>query len=276
MTYGEILSYGKDFLKSAGIDDYDTDGWLLFAYCTNMNRNRYILHMMEEAPECILQSYEVLLKLRTHHKPLQYILGTQNFFGRDFFVNESVLIPRDDTENLVLQVLENVAENSKVLDMCTGSGCIAISLKCERPDLEVYASDISKAALEIAKLNAWYHNVDITFSLGDLFEPVKEKFDAIVSNPPYIESGEIAKLEANVREFEPKIALDGGITGLDFYERIFKDARMYLNLGGYMAVEIGCFQATSVSAIAKSNGYTDIKVVKDLSGLDRVVSARMI
>lgn len=275
MTYGEILSYGKEYLESSNITDFESDAWLLFSYCVNMNRTKYIMKMKDEAPDCIRQVYEALLSKRCEGVPVQYLLGTQSFFGYDFFVNRNVLIPRADTEVLVSEALKLSKENAKVLDLCTGSGCIAVSLKSERRDLRVSASDISEEALGIARLNADYNNADIDFYEGDLFEAINERYDVIVSNPPYIETEEIECLETNVRDFEPRKALDGGATGLDFYEKIFKEAGEYLSEHGVIAVEIGCNQALSVSDIAGRNGFENIRVVKDLSGLDRVVTARL-
>lgn len=273
MTYGEILSFGKEYLESSHITDFESDAWLLFSYCVNMNRTKYIMKMKDDAPDCISQAYEVLLSKRSKGVPVQYLLGTQSFYGYDFFVNENVLIPRADTEVLVNEALNLAGENAKVLDLCTGSGCIAVSVKLERSDITVSASDISKDALKIARLNADYNNVDITFYESDLFGSINEKYDVIISNPPYIETEEIEKLESNVKDFEPRTALDGGITGLDFYERIFSEAGDYLSEHGVVAVEIGYNQAAAVSDIAGKNGFENIRVVKDLSGLDRVVTA---
>lgn len=273
MTYGEILSFGKEYLESSHITDFESDAWLLFSYCVNMNRTKYIMKMKDDAPDCISQAYEVLLSKRSKGVPVQYLLGTQSFYGYDFFVNENVLIPRADTEVLVNEALKLAGENAKVLDLCTGSGCIAVSVKLERSDITVSASDISKDALKIARLNADYNNADITFYESDLFGSINEKYDVIISNPPYIETEEIEKLESNVKDFEPRTALDGGITGLDFYERIFSEAGDYLSEHGVVAVEIGYNQAAAVSDIAGKNGFENIRVVKDLSGLDRVVTA---
>lgn len=273
MTYSEILLYGKEMLKSSHIADYESDAWLLFSYCVNMNRSKYIMKMRDDAPDCIKQAYEVLIKKRISGVPVQYLLGTQSFMGYDFFVNKHVLIPRADTEVLVGEALSLAGENAKVLDLCTGSGCIAVSCKLVRSDLTVSASDFSADALEVAKLNADYNNAEVKFYEGDLFEAVNERYDVIISNPPYIESEEIEKLESNVKDFEPRTALDGGVTGLDFYERIFKDASNYLTEHGAIAVEIGYNQGEAVSDIASKNGFENIRVVKDLSGLDRVVTA---
>ena len=273
MTYGEILSFGKDYLESSHITDFESDAWLLFSYCVNMNRAKYIMKMKDDAPDCIRQAYEVLLSKRSKGVPVQYLLGTQSFFGYDFFVNENVLIPRADTEVLVNEALKLAGLNAKVLDLCTGSGCIAVTVKLERNDLKVSASDISEGALSIARLNADYNNADVTFYQGDLFDAINEKFDVIISNPPYIETEEIEKLESNVKDFEPRTALDGGITGLDFYERIFKEAGDYLSEHGVVAVEIGYNQGEAVSDIAGRNGFGNIRVIKDLGGLDRVVTA---
>lgn len=274
MTYREILSYGKDLLKSSHITDFDSDAWLLFSYCTNMNRSKYIMKMTDDAPDCIKQAYEVLLSKRISGVPVQYLLGIQSFMGYDFFVNPHVLIPRADTEVLVNEALKLTKQNASVLDLCTGSGCIAISCKLERNDISVSASDISEETLSIAQLNADYNKAEIRFFRGDLFDAVNEKYDVIISNPPYIETEEIEKLESNVKDYEPRRALDGGSDGLDFYKRIFENSGEYLVNAGIIAVEIGCNQADAVKSIAEKNGFEDIKVIKDLSGLDRVVTAK--
>lgn len=275
MTYGDILSYGKKYLEASHIADFESDAWLLFSYCVNMNRMDYIMKMRENAPDCIKQAYEVFLSKRVKGVPVQYLLGTQSFYGYNFFVNENVLIPRADTEILVEEVLKLSDKNAKVLDICTGSGCIAVSLKLERNDLVLSAADISQPALEVARLNADYYNADISFYHSDLFDSIEDKYDVIVSNPPYIETEEISYLESNVKDYEPRLALDGGYDGLRFYERIFKCASTYLNPLGYLAVEIGYNQADAVRRLALKKGFDNIRVIKDLNGLDRVMAARI-
>ena len=274
MTYQELLHYGTEYLKNAQIADHKTDAWLMFSFCANIDRAKYMMKMHETVPDFLKEVYEAFMQKRILGIPLQYLLGTQSFMGMDFFVNADVLIPRADTEILVEHALNMLHEEAEVLDLCTGSGCIAVSMKAFRPDIKMHASDISEKALEIAKLNACYNKTDIRFFKGDLFEALNGTFDMIVSNPPYIKTEEISQLEKHVKDFEPRTALDGGDSGLDFYLRIFEKAESYLKPGGSILVEIGWDQGEQVRQIAEKNGFTDIKIVKDLSGLDRVVIVR--
>ena len=208
------------------------------------------------------------------HEPCQYIIGQTEFYGLSFLVNEHVLIPRQDTELLVEEALKTTAEDSRVLDLCTGSGAVAVAIKHSRPDAAVTALDISKDALETAKKNAEQNGCEIEFLLSDLFEELgaERKFDVIVSNPPYISETEYETLMPEVKDHEPSLALLAGEEGLDIYRRLTAEAPRYLTKGGALLVEIGCSQAEAVSGLFKENGFKEIKVIKDLAGLDRVVS----
>lgn len=303
MKIREVLMQTAETLKRAEVLEYQNDAWLLFEHVFEMNRTQYFLKMNDivENIENVSEKLENLLKLtekRSRHIPLQYLLGHQVFMGLDFLVSEAVLIPRQDTEILVehaLSVCEKlwsekhcIAEHGdfKVLDMCTGSGCIAVSVKKLGEDkiaslektgecLQMTAVDLSLKALKIAKQNAEKNKCQITFIQSDLFQNLPEqKFDMILSNPPYIKSGEIRTLMEEVRCHEPHMALDGDEDGLKFYRAITKQAAHFLNAGGYLIYEIGCEQAEEVSAFMKNNGFTDIVIKKDLAGLDRVVSGK--
>ena len=203
------------------------------------------------------------------------MIGTRDFFGLTFKVDENVLIPEQETELLVEEVIKH-SEGKSVLDMCTGSGCIAISIALFGKPSKVAASDISHKALEVARENAKSLKAgEISFIQGDMFENVTDKFDIIVSNPPYIETGEIDELMPEVRDYIPRLALDGDEDGLKFYRIISKEAVKKLNKNGRIFYEIGYNQSRAVASILLENGFTDVKIMKDYSGLDRIVMAKL-
>ena len=271
MTYQQALKWGEFFLQEKEIEDANTDAWLLLAMVCHIDRNFYYLHMREEMQKEQIETYEAVMKERAEHVPLQHITGEQEFMGLPFLVNSDVLIPRQDTEILVEEALKKTKPGMRILDLCTGSGCIIISMLKNRPDLHGTASDISTAALHIAGKNAKLNEVSPVFVQGDLFESVNGTFDMILSNPPYIPTAEIEKLMPEVREHEPLLALDGKEDGLVFYKKIIKEGYSYLNPGGYLIFEIGYDQGAEVSARMEQAGYQGVKVIKDLAGLDRVV-----
>lgn len=290
--YIDILNRGKDSLKEARINDYNTDSWLLFEEAFSMDRASYFMRQLDECNDDKAEKlFNQMIKVRCTHVPLQHITGHQEFMGLDFKVNEHTLIPRQDTECLVEEALHYIDELQKekiydklkmrILDMCTGSGCIAISIaKLAKVRTQITGADISKEALKVAKVNRSEHSADnVTFIESNLFEFCRDKsdcvWDIIVSNPPYIRTKEIEELEAEVRLHDPRTALDGMEDGLYFYREITAEAAKYLNNGGYLLYETGCSQAREVSAIMKENGFTDIKVVKDMAGLDRVVTGKL-
>lgn len=250
MTWGELLKQGQERLKKAGIQEYELDAWYLFERAFSMSRARYFLDAKEEAaPEApALKAYEDGLERRSGRMPLQHILGTQEFMGMEFFVNAHVLIPRQDTETLVETVLnEQKNRNISVLDMCTGSGCIAVSLKALGGYARVAAADISPEALEVAEKNAGTYPVE--FRQSDMFaafEPGRDMFDVIVSNPPYIPSEVIRGLEPEVRDHEPLGALDGKEDGLYFYRILAEQCGDFLNQGGSVYFETGHDQGLSL------------------------------
>ena len=272
MTYREAIGLGEKILTTAGIADVKTDAWMLLEMAAKIDRNFYYMHMNDEITGEQLAEYESVLKKRAEHIPLQYIIGETEFMGLPFKVNSSVLIPRQDTETLVEEALKVAKPGMKVFDMCTGSGCIIISILHHGKELEGYASDISRHAINVAKENAKLNHVAVSFETGDLFDHIKGKYDIIVSNPPYIRTEEIAKLMPEVQNFEPFDALDGKEDGLFFYRRIVEQAGGYLNPGGYLLFEIGYDQGEDVSELMKQTGFKDVRVIKDLAGNDRVVT----
>ncbi len=271
MNYGEALRAGEDYLKSCQVADASTDAWYLMAYCTGLDRAQYFLRQKETLEEKQREQYERLLRRRGQHIPLQYLTGYQSFMGLEFAVNEHVLIPRQDTEVLVEEALKKIAPGDAVLDMCTGSGCIIISLAAAKGQITAYAADVSAEAIKAAEANARRLQASVAFVKSDLFEKVEGVFDCIVSNPPYIRSSEIAGLMPEVAEYEPVSALDGGEDGLYFYRRILEGAATHLKPGGWLLFEIGCSQGEAVSGMMCSAGYDKIEVKKDLACLDRVV-----
>ena len=276
MTYQEAVKNGEKVLNLANVSDAKVDAWMLFEMACKVDRNFYYLHMDEDITAEQQKEYEIALKKRAEHIPLQYITGEQEFMGLKFKVNSNVLIPRQDTEVLVEEALKRIQPGMRVLDMCTGSGCIAVSIAKNVPHIEVHAVDISKQALNVAKDNAKLNEVSVEFERGDLFDHVTGKYDVIVSNPPYIPTSEIPKLMPEVGSFEPVEALDGKEDGLYFYRKIIAECKEYLNPDGMIFFEIGYEQGADVSALLQEAGFSQVAVVKDLAHLDRVVFGKMI
>ena len=275
MTLHEMLSCGKDKLNKASITESELDAWLLLEHVLKINRAFYYLHLNEEAEKKKVLEYCKLIDKRSKHVPLQYITGVQEFMGLEFKVNPSVLIPRQDTELLVEEAGKKTKEGMNILDMCTGSGCILISLLYHNPKAKGTGADISKDALLVARENARNNGVEPAFAASDLFQNITGKFDIIVSNPPYIPSKDIEDLMDEVKNHEPLGALDGFEDGLYFYQRIVREGKGYLNSGGWLFFEIGYNQAKDVYQLMKSEGYKEIEIKKDLAGLDRVVFGRV-
>ena len=272
MTYREAIVSGEKSLCEAGIADARNDAWLLLAMACKIDHTYYYMHIDEEMPEELQHEFEVLIKKRAERVPLQYITGEQEFMGMTFHVNSNVLIPRQDTETLVEEALKVVKPGMKVLDMCTGSGCVLISILKNVHGTGGYGYDISKQAINVAKENAKLNDVPAIFERSNLFEDVAdETFDVIVSNPPYIRSDEIPFLMPEVSEFEPHEALDGKEDGLFFYRKIIQESPDYLTDGGYLLFEIGYDQGWAVSSLMKEAGFEDVCVKKDLARNDRVV-----
>lgn len=271
MTFREALRVGTYILEQAKIENADGDAWTLLEHVCNIDRTYYLLHQQDSLTEEQKTQYRIVLGKRVEHVPLQYITGTQEFMGLTFHVNSNVLVPRLDTEVLVEHVLPNVQPGMKVLDMCTGSGCIAISIKHFCNNAEVTGVDLSRAALLVAKENARENDVRPEWIQSDLFDKVRGRFHIIVSNPPYIPTQVIETLDAEVRCFEPHEALDGMEDGLYFYRRIVEESVNYLERRGMLYFEIGAEQGEAVSNLMRNAGFSDVVVEKDLAGLDRVV-----
>lgn len=274
MTYREAVEFGTKCLTDAGVPDAALDAWYLLQMVCKIERSYYYVHGEEDITQDAQKEYEIAVQKRAEHIPLQCIIGEQEFMGLRFKVNSNVLIPRQDTETLVEQVLKIVKPGMKVLDLCTGSGCVLISVLKNAPELTGMGSDISKTALLVAKENAKLHEVDAEWVRSDLFDNITETFDVIMANPPYIPTGEILSLMPEVRDFEPENALDGGADGLDFYRKIAGQVKDYLNPGGYVYMEIGYDQGEAVSELMRNAGFTEVEVIKDLARNDRVVKGK--
>ena len=282
MTLYDLLNEGSAALLQAGDTDGENDAKLLLFEAFHLDLVHFLMDRLRPLSEQDKQvqeqirTYRSMITKRASRIPLQQILGSQEFMGLDFFVNEHVLIPRQDTETLVELVLqEQQSAEKKLLDLCTGSGCIAISLAVKGGYESVTATDLSEEALKVAERNAKAHQKEIIFRQGDLFTALPQSeagtFDIITSNPPYIPTAVIATLEPEVREHEPMMALDGTEDGLKFYRQIAKKAGTWLKPGGVIYLEIGYDQGEAVSGLLREAGFDKVRVVKDLPGKDRVV-----
>ena len=274
MEYAALYRMGVERLTAAGIEEAKLDARLLLEELCGTDRNDLLVHGDRPVTEQQEKSYVNQIELRSRHIPLQHIMGYQEFMGLRFKVTPDVLIPRQDTETLVEEVLKNLHDGMRILDLCTGSGCILLSLLRYSNDCEGVGADLSKKALAVAEENAGSLGLTAEFVQGDLFEPVTGKFEIIASNPPYIPSDVIPTLMEEVREHDPLMALDGKEDGLYFYREIIGQASEYLYPGGMLFLEIGCEQAEAVTELMKNAGYRDVTVCKDLAGHDRVVSGR--
>lgn len=316
LTYGEVYRDGAVRLGKAGIEEAALDARLLLEFVCGTDRNTLLAHGEREVSEEEYEKYHGLIERRAAHVPLQHLTGEQDFMGLAFLVNEDVLVPRQDTEVLVEEVMKHLHDGMRILDMCTGSGCILLSLLHYSNDCAGVGVDLSGQALAVARenyerLRAERPEMRALFLEGNLFAALKcektldsveasevvkvsdrvgasgdgsvahggngtkpwngERFDVIVSNPPYIKTDVIDTLMPEVREHEPVMALDGGADGLIFYRRIAENAVNYLSGGGMLFFEIGCEQAADVRSIMEAAGFREIEVVKDFAGLDRVV-----
>ena len=272
----EIYTEGKNRLQKAGVQSYEFDARQLLFFAFSIDANQYLLNQsmpLSREEEKKVNSYFEAIQKRSEKIPLQYITGEQNFCGLDFYVNENVLIPRLDTEVLVEKILECEEPGQSVMDMCTGSGCIAITLQ-KLGGFQVMAVDISEEALTLARKNAQRNQAQVTFFQSNMFDQLSNtsKVDVIVSNPPYIESKVVDELDDEVKKYEPRLALDGLEDGLHFYRILAREGKRFLNEGGRLYAEIGFDQAEAVKEIFGAQGFLDIQVYKDLAGLDRVVA----
>ena len=279
LTLKQLYKVGTVKLAEEGIEEFSLDAWYLLEYVTGVSKAMYFAEPERAVSEENADRYIDCIRRRAAHIPLQHITGEQEFMGYPFCVNEHVLIPRQDTEVLVEEAIQVMRPKMKVLDMCTGSGCIVLSIlkmcreKYYMTDLQGIGADVSEEALKVARENGRRLEVPVTWIQSDLFAkiPEEEKYDVIVYNPPYIETAVIDTLQEEVRLHDPYIALDGKEDGLYFYRRIISEAGKYLKMQGKLMFEIGCDQAEAVEELMKNAGYEQITVKKDLAGLDRVV-----
>ena len=262
---------GKDRLTEAKIPEAELDARLLLEEVCGTDRNDLLVHGDKEIPPEQCDRYVEYIQRRQKREPLQQITGYQEFMGLRFKVTPDVLIPRQDTEILVEEVMRYVHDGLHILDMCTGSGCILLSLLKYSNDCEGTGCDISEKALKVAEENAEMLSLNASFVQSNLFENISGKYEFIVSNPPYIPTGVIPTLMEEVRDHEPVSALDGREDGLYFYREIVEKAGEYLYPGGMLFFEIGYDQAEKVSSLMRKAGYQEVTVCKDLAGLDRVV-----
>lgn len=279
MKISEALKESIKILEADNIVDSKQNARRLLAFTLNKDKEYLMIHENEEIDERIYKVYLQKIERLKNHEPIQYILENQEFMGFNFYVDKNVLIPQPDTENLVEEVINIVQKNDlkypKILDLCTGSGAIAISLAKLIKGSIVYGSDISESALRIAENNSVSNQANVLFMKSDMFKNIFKdfRFNIIVSNPPYIETEVIKTLEQEVQN-EPHIALDGGKDGLKFYREIAENSKRYLEDNGVLALEIGYNQRKAVENILKDNEYKNIYSIKDLSGNDRVVVAQ--
>ncbi|MDR0685065.1 MAG: peptide chain release factor N(5)-glutamine methyltransferase [Spirochaetaceae bacterium] len=280
MTLRGALDEAAVFLRNAGIENYRLDAALLLANVLGTDRTELLIGPDTRIKTRDYKRYSELLERRADHECTAYITNSREFRFLEFYVDKNVLVPRPETETLVeaalrrIDKLKETKDDIRVLDMCTGSGAVALSLKHERPFIKMYASDISEAALAVAQRNAEKHKLqnDVRFIQSDIFENITGRFDIIVSNPPYIPHELIKTLQAEVQK-EPAIALDGGRDGLEIVRRIVSGAKGYLPHGGHIFIEAAPDQMDSIAALLVPAGFDGIEISRDLSGAGRVIGA---
>lgn len=271
MTYRAIYQEGLEMLQQAGIAEAGLDARLLLEYLCGTDRNTLLLHGEREVTDQEIQEYRTLIKRRAERYPLQYLTGEQDFMGLTFHVDENVLIPRQDTELLVEEIMKDGHDGKRILEIGTGSGCIILSLLKYSNSCQGTATDLSAGALSVAKKNAERLGLTVRLVHTDLAEGLDGPFDIIVSNPPYIARDVIPTLMPEVKDHEPVSALDGGEDGLDFYRRILQETAPLLAKEGRYYFEIGYDQGAAVKGLLEEYGYQQVKVIQDYAGLDRVV-----
>nr|WP_288976070.1 peptide chain release factor N(5)-glutamine methyltransferase [uncultured Shuttleworthia sp.] len=295
MTYREALAWGQEQLRMAEVPDFALDAGYLLEFTSGRKHIDLVLDGREQMTDALFEKYRDCVRRRAQRIPLQQITGSQAFMGLDFMVNEHVLCPRQDTETLVeegLTILASLQSGSakngqanadreiRLLDLCTGSGCILISLlalaRGQETPIHGLAADLSPEALAVARENAKRNGVSAAFVLSDLFAEIEGSFDLITANPPYIPSGQLEDLMPEVRDHEPRMALDGDEDGLAFYRRIAGQAPDYLREGGWLLMEIAFDQGQAVRQMLADGPFEEIEIIQDLSGRDRVLKGRMI
>ena len=276
-TIEAVVKWATDDFRARAIESPRLDAEVLLAHALGATRMQLILDAKKPLGPAELSRFRDMVRRRRVREPVAYLLGQREFYGRSFRVDKRVLVPRPDTEVLVDVALSRTRRCSmsmRALDLCTGSGCVAISLARERPTADVLGGDLSGDALAVARDNALRLGAyNLGFREGDLFAPFTgARFDAITANPPYIPGPEIAALMPDVRDFEPKLALDGGVDGLDLLRTIIDHAPAFLSPGGLLAVELGYGQAEAVRALFERSGFAEVEVARDYGRIERVVS----
>ena len=269
----ELFLYGKELLSSAGIEDAGSDAHILLEYAAGTDRSGYYLHMQEPVDSQTAARYEQLLQRRKKREPVQYITGETCFYGNTFSVTPDVLIPRQDTEVLVAEAEKRLRPGMQVLDLCTGSGCVLLSV-LSRVDVNGVGSDLSAAALAVAEQNRKRLGLRARWIESDLFAQIEDSFDMITANPPYIATDVMRGLDPEVIGYEPETALDGGDDGLDILRRIIQEVPEHLNENGWLLLEIGYDQGEAVSSLLQEQGFREIQIIRDLEHRERVAAGR--
>ena len=274
MILRALIARGTSALDQGGILNAARDARLLAAHVCDIDASRVTLHEMDEVSEAAIARFDEAITQRLNHRPVSRIIGARQFWGRNFQITDDVLDPRGDTETLIAEALKIPAK--RILDLGTGSGILGITLAAEQVDALVVVTDISKAALVVAKTNAKRHHVEhrIEFIESDWFDSLHGKFDLIISNPPYIGENELEGLEPDVIDYDPMIALTPGGDGLAPYRIITGQAQNYLNKNGRVIVEIGHLQGNDVKNLFLNAGFTDVQILQDLDGKDRAIVAK--
>ncbi len=275
-TLRQLLAWGEETLRQAQVPDAEVDAWELMETAFAVEKSCYFLQRDDKIEDTDRErQYRGFIEQRSRRIPLQQITGRAWFMGLEFEVSDQVLTPRFDTECLVEEVERLLVPGMRILDLCTGSGCILLSLLARNPQIDGVGTDLSAGALQVACRNRDRLGIQAQLIQGDLFEHVTGSFDVIVSNPPYIPSKEIGGLMPEVRDHEPVMALDGGADGLDFYRRIIREAAGYLKPGGWLAFEIGCSQGEDLVRLLSEAGYTGVRTGRDLAGQVRTAFGQL-
>ena len=275
-TLRQLLAWGEETLRQAQVPDAEVDAWELMETAFAVEKSCYFLQRDDKIEDTDRErQYRGFIEQRSRRIPLQQITGRAWFMGLEFEVSDQVLTPRFDTECLVEEVERLLVPGMRILDLCTGSGCILLSLLARNPRIDGVGTDLSAGALQVASRNRDRLGIQAQLIQGDLFEHVTGSFDVIVSNPPYIPSKEIGGLMPEVRDHEPVMALDGGADGLDFYRRIIREAAGYLKPGGWLAFEIGCSQGEDLVRLLSEAGYTGVRTGRDLAGQVRTAFGQL-
>lgn len=280
-TIGKVLEWATADFRTRGLPNPRLDADVLLAFALGETRVKLVIDRDRPLDADDLARFRELVKRRRGHEPVAYLVGAREFYGRSFRVDSRVLVPRPDTEALVDAALSRTAHVSmslRALDLCTGSGCVGITIARERPTSRVHATDVSEPALALARDNALRLGAyNVSFARADLFEGLdatRPRFDLVVANPPYIARAEIADLAADVRDHEPRAAIDGGIDGFDLIRRIVEGAPAFLLPGGTLAVEVGAGQAPEAARLFSARGFEAVATTRDYAAIERVVAGR--